>query len=33
MTTKLIKNVRLFDPGSGIDEENRSVLIDGDKIS
>ena len=33
MTTKLIKNVRLFDPGSGVDEENRSILIKDNQIS
>ena len=33
MTTKLIKNVRLFDPGSGVDEENRSILITDTEIS
>lgn len=33
MTDLVIENVRLFDPGAGIDAEARTLAIDGDRIT
>ncbi len=33
MTELLIKNVRLFDPGAGIDAVDRTIAVDGDTIT
>lgn len=32
MSTILVKDVRLFDPGAGIDAKGRNVVVDGDRI-
>ncbi len=32
MSTTLLRDVRLFDPGTGLDAEGRHVVLDGDKI-
>ncbi len=33
MTAIVLKNVRVFDPGSGIDTSNRNVVVEGDRIA
>ena len=33
MSSIIIRNVRLFDPGSGIDHKDRNVLVEGERIA